>query len=351
MRLRLRNDSSRPRRLTVTYFAEWLLGSNREDQALHVSTSYDRESGAVLAGQSWNGSYTGYVAFAAASPKPASYTGDRTQFLGRNGSLSMPAALGRARLDNRTWAGLDPAAALQVPVTIAEGGEVDVLFLLGQAENVEAVRALVGVMRPANRCRAPWNWTHQWWDSALGTLQVHTPLLSTDFLLNRWLLYQSLSCRFWGRSALYQSSGAFGFRDQLQDSMAFLYAAPEIARAHILACSARQFAEGDVQHWWHAETGLGVRTRCSDDMLWLPYVVARYVEITGDASILDRETPFLEGAPLADGEQERLFIPSVSHQTDPLWNHCQRAIEHALRLGSHGLPLFGSGDWNDGMNR
>jgi cyclic beta-1,2-glucan synthetase len=350
MRLRLRNDSSRQRRLTVTYFAEWLLGSNREDQALHVSTSYDRESGAVLAGQSWNGSYTGYVAFAAASPKPASYTGDRTQFLGRNGSLSMPAALGRARLDNRTWAGLDPAVALQVPVTIAEGGEVDVLFLLGQAENVEAVRALVGRYETREQVQGALELVHNWWDSALGTLQVHTPLLSTDFLLNRWLLYQSLSCRFWGRSALYQSSGAFGFRDQLQDSMAFLYAAPEISREHILACSARQFAEGDVQHWWHAETGLGVRTRCSDDMLWLPFVVARYVEITGDASILDRETPFLESAPLADGETERLFIPVVSHQTDPLWLHCQRAIEHALRLGSHGLPLFGSGDWNDGLN-
>jgi cyclic beta-1,2-glucan synthetase len=350
MRLRLRNDSSRPRRLTVTYFAEWLLGSNREDQTLHVYTSYDRQSGSVLAGQSWNGSYTNNVAFAAASPQAASYSGDRTQFLGRNGFPSKPAALGRTRLDNRTGAGIDPGAALQVPVSLAEGGQVDVIFLLGQAENIEAVRALVKRYETPEQVQSALDLTHQWWDSVLGTLQVRTPLLSADFLLNRWLLYQSLSCRFWGRTALYQSSGAFGFRDQLQDSMAFLYAAPEIARAHILDCSARQFPEGDVQHWWHAETGMGVRTRCSDDMLWLPYVAARYVEITGDASILDQATPFLEGAQLADGERERMFIPALSHQADPLWMHCQRAIEHALRMGAHGLPLFGSGDWNDGMN-
>jgi cyclic beta-1,2-glucan synthetase len=272
--------------------------------------------------------------------------------LGRNGSRSAPAALGRTRLDNRTGAGIDPAVALQVPVTIAKGAEVDVVFLLGQAETVEAVRALVERYATREQVQHALDLTHKWWDSVLGTLQVHTPLLSADFLLNRWLLYQSMSCRFWGRTALYQSSGAFGFRDQLQDSMAFLYAAPEISRAHILASSARQFTEGDVQHWWHAETGMGVRTRCSDDMLWLPYVVARYIEVTGDLSILDQQTPFLEGAPLAEGEQERLFIPVASQITDPLWVHCVRAIDHATaRLGSHGLPLIGSGDWNDGLNR
>jgi cyclic beta-1,2-glucan synthetase len=352
MRLRLRNDSSRPRRLTVTFFSEWVLGTNREDQALHVSTSYDRQSGAVLAGQTWNGSYAGQVGFAAAAPRAASYSGDRTQFLGRNGSLSLPAALGRARLDNRTGAGLDPAGALQVAVTIPPAGHVEVSFLLGQAENIESVRALIERYGTSERVERALDLTRQWWDSVLGTLQVHTPLLSADFLLNRWLLYQSLSCRFWGRTALYQSSGAFGFRDQLQDSMALLYAAPGIVRAHILAASARQFAEGDVQHWWHADTGMGVRTRCSDDMLWLPYVVARYVEVTGDTAILDEQTPFQEGPQLEASEQEKLFIPAVSQQTAPLWNHCQRAIGHAAsRMGSHGLPLIGSGDWNDGLNR
>jgi len=351
MRLRLRNDSSHLRRLTVTYFAEWLLGTNREDQTLHVSTSYDRESGAVFATQSWSGDYTGRVAFAAASPRAASYSGDRTQFLGRNGSPSRPAALGRVCLDNRTGAGLDPAAALQVPVTIGRGNQVEVIFLLGQAEDVAAARVIVQRHQTSGQVEQALDRTRKWWDSVLGTLQVHTPLLSTDLLLNRWLLYQSLSCRYWGRSALYQSSGAFGFRDQLQDSMALLYAAPRIAREHLLASSARQFHEGDVQHWWHTETGVGVRTRCSDDMLWLPYVTARYIEVTGDNAILDEETPFLDGPALADGEQERLFIPAVSAHTEPLWVHCQRAIEHSLRVGAHGIPLFGSGDWNDGMNR
>jgi cyclic beta-1,2-glucan synthetase len=351
MRLRLRNDSSRARRLTATFFTEWVLGSNREDQELHVHTSYDRESGAVLAGQSWTGSYTGHVAFAAASPQPASYSGDRTQFFGRNGSPSMPAALGRVRLDNRTGAGMDPAAALQVPVSIAPGNQMDVFFILGEAENPEAARALIKRFQTGEQVQSALERTQRWWNSALGTLQVHTPVLSTDFLLNRWLLYQSLSCRFWGRSALYQSSGAFGFRDQLQDSMALVYAAPEIARAHILISAARQFPEGDVQHWWHPDNGMGVRTRCSDDLLWLPYVVARYVEVTGDAAILDVEAPFLEGAPLKPEEQERLFVPAVSTQVAPLWNHCQRAIEHAARFGSHGVPLFGTGDWNDSMNR
>jgi cyclic beta-1,2-glucan synthetase len=352
MRLRLRNDSSRPRRLTVTFFSEWALGTNREDQAPHVNTSYDRQSGAVLAAQWWNGAYTGHVGFAAASPRAVSYSADRTQFLGRNGSLSSPAALGRTRLDNRTGSGLDPAAALQVPVNIAPAAQVEVCFLLGEAADIETVRTLIERYQSGEPIETALDRTRRWWDSKLGTVQVHTPLLSVDFLLNRWLLYQSLSCRFWGRTALYQSSGEFGFRDQLQDSMALLYAVPQLARAHILAASARQFTEGDVQHWWHADTGNGVRTRCSDDMLWLPYVVTRYVEVTGDTSILDEPTPFLEGPALEAADQEKLFVPAVSQQTAPLWDHCRRAIDFAAsRIGSHGLPLIGSGDWNDGMNR
>ena len=193
--------------------------------------------------------------------------------------------------------------------------------------------------------------TREFWDSKLSALQVKTPLLSTDFMLNRWLPYQALSCRFWGRSALYQSSGAFGFRDQLQDCLAFVYMAPELTRAHILLAASRQFTEGDVQHWWLPESGTGVRTRCSDDMVWLPFVVAHYIDVTGDTAILDVPVTFLEGAPLADSELERVFIPNISAQPSPLWEHCKRAIDHALRLGAHQLPLIGTGDWNDGLNR
>jgi len=350
-RLRLRNDSGRQRHLTVTYFAEWVLGSSREDSQLHVGTFRDEPSGALLARQYWTGPYAGHVAFAASVPRAASYSGDRTQFLGRNGSRTRPAALDRTRLDNRTGPGLDPAAALQIPVTIEIGHHTDVWFLLGQAESVEAMRDIIARYQTADEVHASLAATREWWDSKLGALQVHTPLLSTDFMLNRWLPYQTLSCRFWGRSALYQSSGAFGFRDQLQDCLAFLYMAPELTRAHILASAARQFLEGDVQHWWHPETGVGVRTRCSDDMVWLPFAVAHYVEVTGDSGILDAEIPFLEGAPLGDSELERVFVPAASPQTAPLWEHCRRALDRAWRLGPHQLPLFGTGDWNDGMNR
>ncbi len=349
-RLRLRNDSGRQRRLTVAYFAEWVLGSVREDQQVHVQTAFDQASGAILASQFWNGNHAGDLAFAAVSPRASSYSGDRTVFLGRNNPAPKPAAMERAVLDNRTGAALDPAAAFQLSFAIEPGNQMEVIFLLGQTENVEAVRAIVGRYSSPEQVEKALAATRQWWDSRLGTMQVHTPLLSADLLLNRWLLYQALSCRFWARSATYQSSGAFGFRDQLQDSMALVYAAPELARAHILAAAARQFLEGDVQHWWHSETGMGVRTRCSDDLVWLPFVVAHYVQVTGDAAVLDQEIPFVEGLPLEPKQQERMFIPAVSSQTAPLWEHCRRALDRAWQLGSHDLPLFGNGDWNDGMN-
>ncbi len=349
-RLRLRNSSARARRLTLYYFAEWVLGSVREDQLPHLRTSRDEASGALIATQSWSGPYSGHIAFVAASPEAASYSADRAQFLGRDGSLEKPEALRRTSLDNRAGPAMDPAAALQVPVRIAAGQSQDVIFLLGQAKTMEEARELVNHYKDAENVNASLEATRRWWDSKMSTIQVKTPVLSVDFLVNRWLPYQTLACRFWGRSGFYQSSGAFGFRDQLQDVMAIVYFAPELAREHILACAARQFIEGDVQHWWHAETGLGVRTRCSDDLAWLPYVVAHYVTVTGDTGILDARAAFLEGAELKDHETERMFIPPVSAQEAPLWEHCQRALERAWRLGPHDLPLFGSGDWNDGMN-
>jgi cyclic beta-1,2-glucan synthetase len=349
-RLRLRNDSSRQRRLTATWFGAWVLGAVREDQQLHVLTSRDEESGAVMARQYWSGAFAGQVAFAASSPRAVSWSADRTQFLGRNGTFAKPAALDFVRLDNRTGASGDPAGALQVSITLERDQQSEVIFLLGQTESVESMRAIVNRYKESAQVDAALAGTRDWWAGTLGALQVKTPVLSTDFLLNGWLLYQALSCRFWGRSALYQSSGALGFRDQLQDCLAFVYAAPQLARQHILAAAARQFLQGDVQHWWHAETGMGVRTRCSDDLLWLPFVAAQYVTVTGDAAILEEMVPFLEGPVLAEGEMERMFSPAVSAQTAPLWEHCHRAIGHGWRLGAQGLPLIGNGDWNDGMN-
>jgi cyclic beta-1,2-glucan synthetase len=350
LRLRLRNDSSHRRRLSATCFIEWVLGSTREEQQWRIHSSCDGESGAVLAFQSWKGDVS-KIAFAAASPRATSYSDDRVQFLGRNGSTARPAAMGRVSLDNRCGSGADPAAALQVAVTLERGASTEVIFLLGEAASIEEARTLISRYSRAEAVETSLSETRNWWDSILGALQVRTPLRSADLLLNRWLLYQVMSCRFWARTALYQSSGAFGFRDQLQDSMAFLYSAPQLARAHILAAAARQFLEGDVQHWWHSETGLGVRTRCSDDLVWLPYVVAQYVTVTGDLGVLDESVPFLEGLPLKDDEPQRMFIPVISDQHMPLWEHCRRALEHAWRLGEHGLPLMGGGDWNDGLDR
>jgi cyclic beta-1,2-glucan synthetase len=350
-RLRLRNDSTRARTVTAIYYAEWVLGSTREDQQLNVQTSSDEASGALLASQTWTGSFTKSVAFAASSPRSASHSGDRTQFLGRNNNGGKPFALGRTRLDNRTGAGFDPVAALQVPVSLEQGQQVDLIFLLGETDSADAMRAIVERYNTPRLVEDALNETRQTWDARLSRLRVRTPMLSADFLVNRWLPYQALSCRFWGRTAMQQSSGAFGFRDQLQDSLAFLYTAPELTRAHLLAAAARQFLEGDVQHWWHAETGLGVRTRCSDDMAWLAFVTAHYVVVTGDTGILDEKVPFLDAPPLEKNEQEKMFIPAISPQKESLLEHCRRALQCAWKLGPHGLPLFGTGDWNDGMNR
>ena len=285
-RLLLRNDSSRHRKLSVTYYVEWTLGENRESSQMHVVTHWDDEVQALIARNRYHPEYGDRVAFAAISPPAESYTGDRTAFLGRNRSLGNPAAMERTGLSRRTGAGLDPCAALQVTLELAPGERAEITCMLGQAESVEEVHKLVLAYREGLALETALSQTKAWWDDLLGTIEVHTPELAADFLINRWLLYQSLSCRIWGRSAFYQSGGAFGFRDQLQDVMAFLYAHPELAREHILLAASRQFKEGDVQHWWHPPSGAGIRSRISDDLLWLPYVVAQYVRITGDVDIL-----------------------------------------------------------------
>jgi cellobiose phosphorylase len=272
-------------------------------------------------------------------------------FIGRNRSLRDPAAMEHERLTGDVGAGLDPCAALQVVVEIDPGQTAEMTFLLGQADDEEKARGLVTRFRDPANVEAAFQETRHWWDRLLSTIEVETPELSTNFLLNRWLLYQTLSCRIWGRSALYQSSGAYGFRDQLQDVMALVHAAPHLARDHILRAAARQFVEGDVQHWWHPESGAGVRTRISDDLLWLPFVTAHYVRTTGDAAILDQTVPFLEAKPLEAQQMESLSIPVASAKEGSLLEHCRRAIARSATAGPHGLPLIGGGDWNDGLNR
>jgi cyclic beta-1,2-glucan synthetase len=349
-RLRLRNDSSRHRRLSVTYYVEWTLGESRESSQMHVVTHWDNDVQALLARNNYHPEYGDRVAFAAINLPMVSCSGDRVSFVGRNRSLGSPAAMERTRLPNRTGAGLDPCAAVQALLELAPGESADLTCMLGQADSLEEARQRVLNYREGMALELALSQTKTWWDDLLGTLTVRTPELAADFMINRWLLYQSLSCRIWGRSAFYQSGGAFGFRDQLQDVLAFLHAYPALAREHILRAASRQFKEGDVQHWWHPPSGAGIRSRISDDLLWLPYVVAHYVRTTADRDILHEEIPFLSAPPLEDDQLEIYSTPEVGFERATLFEHCQRAITRGLTIGPHGLPLIGTGDWNDGMN-
>ncbi len=349
--LTLENRSPARRRLSVTAYAEWVLGVARPTTAPFVVTEMDRASGAMFAHNAWNGEFARQVAFAYLGGGAVTWTGDRTEFLGRNASLAHPASLERGQeLSGTTGAGLDPCAALKTVVVLEPGQRKELLFLLGQAPSREESRTLIERYRAVN-CHHLLQEIGEHWDNLLGAVQVKTPDRSMDLMLNRWLLYQTLACRIWSRSALYQSGGAYGFRDQLQDVLALAVTRPAIVREHLLRAAARQFREGDVQHWWHPPTGRGVRTRISDDRLWLPYAVAHYLEKTDDQAVLDEQIPWLEGAPLADQQQEAYFTPSRSEDKATLYEHCARALDRSLDVGSHGLPLIGAGDWNDGMNR
>ncbi len=350
-RLALENRSGRKRRLSVVAYVEWVLGVARTGSAPFVVTDIDPATGALFARNSWNREFAHRVAFADLGGRPATLTCDRLEFLGRNASLERPASLLRgAEFSGNTGAGLDPCAALKTMVDLRPGERAEVLFLLGQGESREESRSLVERYREMD-CDSVLVEVQEHWNRVLETVQVKTPSPSTNLLLNRWLLYQTLSCRIWSRSAFYQSSGAYGFRDQIQDVVALAVTRPDIAREHLLRAAARQFPEGDVQHWWHPPTGRGVRTRISDDRLWLPYAVARYLETTGDQAVLDERIPWLEGAQLKDRQQEAYFEPTESVERETLFEHCARALDRSLAGGSHGLPLIGAGDWNDGMNR
>jgi cyclic beta-1,2-glucan synthetase len=351
LHLKIANRSAQARNLTVTYYVEWSLGAQRPQAAQHLITELDTRLGALIATNRWTPNLAERVAFIATPSAAPLFTADRQEFLGRYGSTSAPAALTRnARLSNFAGACADPCGALQVELTIAPNSEAEVVFLMGAAADAGAAKALLEKYRALDPRSALEDVKSQW-AGILGTVEVKTPDPAMDLMLNGWLLYQALACRMWGRAGFYQASGAYGYRDQLQDSMALLYARPDLAREHILRAAGRQFIEGDVQHWWLPETGNGIRTKFSDDVIWLVYCAARYVTVTGDRSILDEQIPFLEGQHLGEHDHELFFLPDVSSESATLFEHCARGLAYSLKFGAHGLPLMGSGDWNDGMSR
>lgn len=349
--LRLENAWNRARRITATFYAEWVLGTSRDTMQQYVVPEYDADAGVLLARNPYNEGFGERVAFAAASKDLHGLTADRAEFLGRDGSVSHPAALDRIGLSGTVKVGPDPCAALQIHLDLSPGESQEAFFLLGQGADREEALRLVRQYQDAGKVTSVWESVNGFWDKVLGTVTVETPDPAMDLLLNRWLLYQALACRVWARSALYQSSGAYGYRDQLQDVMALVHAAPEVAREHILRAARHQFEAGDVLHWWHPPSGRGIRSRITDDLLWLPYVTAHYVETTGDETILSEKTPFVRGQPLAPEEAERYGQYEVTEEEYTLYEHCRRALDKGRTAGQHGLPLMGSGDWNDGMNR
>jgi len=351
-RLKIRNRSARTRRLSVTAYVEWVLGPSRNASAPFIATEIDPATGALFARNLWNTTYGSRVAFADLAGRQTSWTGDRREFIGRNGSLDNPAALAAHAppLSGHVGAGLDPCGVLQAPLTLAPGESVELVFFLGEAASAADAQSLISHYRSVD-LDAVFREVAQHWDDLLGAVQVKTPDRSMDIILNRWLLYQTVACRLWARSAFYQASGAYGFRDQLQDGMALAMSEPAMTREHLLRAAARQFVEGDVQHWWLPELGHGVRTRISDDRIWLAYAVAHYVETSGDLSVLDEQIPFIEGQALRLGESDVYFQPTVSARIGSLFEHCALGLDQSLLVGAHGLPLIGTGDWNDGMTR
>lgn len=348
--LQLCNRSDRPRKLSVTGYVEWVLGDERAKTQMQVVTERDETTGALFARNAYNTDFQGRTAFFDADNNAATICCDRSDFFGPNGSLAKPAALLQKKLTERIGAALDPCAALRITVDLAPGETHVVVFRLGAGKTVDAARELVRKWRQPEAANEALLAVHAFWRHTLGAVQIQTPDPALDRLANGWLLYQAISSRLWGRTAFYQSSGAFGFRDQLQDVMALVHAAPGLVREHLLRAAGHQFIEGDVQHWWHPPSGKGVRTRCADDFLWLPLVISRYTEVTGDLAILDEVCPFLQSRALKEGEASNYELPKVADEVASLYEHGVRAVRRGLVFGEHGLPLMGCGDWNDGMN-
>ena len=375
VKLRLQNSGAEQRHLSVTYYAEWVLGVRRQANASFIITEWDESAQIMLARNAYQEAFRDDTAFLGVYPQPStfvvppaseefavnrntaaayelSWTADRSEFIGRNGTLENPAAMGRERLSGKTGPLYNACGAVQTKLTLEPGAEGTVYILLGCEHSRDAAVKLAQKYCQARACDQAFEVVREFWNGVLDQISVSTPCPEMDLLLNGWLIYQALGCRMWARSAFYQAGGAYGFRDQLQDALALLHSRPDLTRAQILLHAAHQYEEGDVQHWWHEETQRGIRTHFSDDLLWLPYAVGRYVDHTGDYSILEEEAPFLHSEPLSEDEHERYEPTQMSTRSGSVFEHGLRAIDLVLqRFGEHGLPLIGIGDWNDGMSR
>ncbi|MCX6123991.1 MAG: cyclic beta 1-2 glucan synthetase, partial [Proteobacteria bacterium] len=348
--LKVCNDSDSNRAISITSYCEWVLGELRARSMMHIVTAVDLPTGAVFARNSYHHEFGERIGFMQVSEKSRTVSGDRTEFLGRNGRMASPAAMRAANLSGRVGAALDACGAMQVSINLSPGEEHEIVFLLGVGRDVTDARVLLGRFSDIHSAHLALESVHAYWRKTLSAVQIKTPDLGLNNLGNGWLVYQVMASRLWARSGYYQSSGAFGFRDQLQDTMALIHTEPRLLREHILRSAARQFKDGDVQHWWHPPSGRGVRTHFSDDYLWLPLATARYVIGLGDTGILDVPVNFIEGRPLKRDEEAYSDLPRRSEETATLYDHCVRAIRYGLKFGKNGLPLIGCGDWNDGMN-
>jgi cyclic beta-1,2-glucan synthetase len=350
-KLFLVNNSNEIRELSITSYIEWVLGFSRSQTYPYLLTELNEITGAIFCSNPLSLEFGSRISFATFLEGNDSFTGNRKEFLGRNGSPERPyALLAEQDLSGKLGAGLDPCSAIQKNIVLQPGEKINIIFILGQAEDRKQAQDIIKNIN-FKSVESEFIAVRNEWDKILNKIQVETPDQSFNIMINRWLLYQNTTCRLWARSAFYQSGGAFGFRDQLQDSMAMIWTRPDLTKAQIILASSRQFLEGDVQHWWQVPTGRGVRTHISDDLLWLPYVVLYYLKITDDISILEFQTPFINGPLLPIEKEDDYYTPEISDEKVTIYEHCARAIDHSLTVGVHGLPLMGGGDWNDGMNR
>lgn len=350
VKLRLANPSGKVRRVTVTYYAQWLLGALPSRSRPHVACEYDASCHAILANNAWNPEFAGQVAFLSASSPPHSLTGDSYDFLGHEGSTRNPAALRHWGLGGRFTPGADSCAAYQIHIDIGAGETAEAFFILGQCENRDAAKQMIAKWNDGEHVEKELKNVRESWKRRLGAVAVKTPDPAFDLMINRWLIYQTVASRMMARAGFYQAGGAFGFRDQLQDALGVLQAEPARAKERIIDAARHQFELGDALHWWHPPSGRGVRTRCSDDYIWLVYVTARYVHATGDYSILKEDIPFLTAPPLRANEHDR-YAQFDTGASGTLFDHCSNALNRMMATGAHGLPLIGAGDWNDGMDR